>query len=68
MPTTANTNSLALVLPDPADATNAAASQEIPDIRGLKDVIDIPTGKEWVLWLFVAAAALVVAVAVTVIA
>ena len=61
MPTTSSTNSAALVLPDPADATNAAATQEIPDIRGLKDVIDIPTGNEWVLWLFVAAAALVVA-------
>ena len=61
MPTTTSTNSAALVMPDPADATNAAATQEIPDIRGLKDVIDIPTGKEWVLWLFVAAAALVVA-------
>ena len=61
MPTTSSTNSPALVLPNPADATNAAATQEIPDIRGLKDVIDIPTGNEWVLWLFVAAAALVVA-------
>ena len=61
MPTTSSTNSAALVLPDPAAATNAAATQEIPDIRGLKDVIDIPTGNEWVLWLFVAAAALVVA-------
>ena len=61
MPTTSSTNSPALVLPNPAAATNAAATQEIPDIRGLKDVIDIPTGNEWVLWLFVAAAALVVA-------
>ena len=61
MPTTSSTNSAALVLPDPADATNAAATQEIPDIRGLKDVIDIPTGNEWVLWLFVAAASMVVA-------
>ena len=60
MPTTANTNSLALVLPDPADATNAAASQEIPDIRGLKDVVDIPTGNEWVWWLLAVAAGLVV--------
>ena len=61
MPTTSSTNSPALVLPNPAAATNAAATQEIPDIRGLKDVIDIPTGNEWVLWLFVAAAALVIA-------
>ena len=61
MPTTSSTNSAALVLPNPADATNAAATQEIPDIRGLKDVIDIPTGNEWVLWLFVAAVVLVVA-------
>ena len=38
-----------------------SAPQEIPDIRGLKDVVDIPTGNEWVLWLFVAAAALVIA-------
>ena len=60
MPTTANTNSPALVLPDPADATNAAASQEIPDIRGLKDVVDIPTGNEWVWLLLAVAAALVV--------
>ena len=61
MPTTSSTNSPALVLPNPADATNAAATQEIPDIRGLKDVIDIPTGNEWVLWLFVVAAGLLVA-------
>ena len=61
MPTITNTNSAALVLPDPADATNAVASAEIPDIRGLKDMVDIPTGNEWVLWLFVAAAVLVVA-------
>ena len=61
MPPTTSTNSAALVMPDPAVATNAAATEEIPDIRGLKDVIDIPTGNEWVLWLFVAAAALVVA-------
>ena len=61
MPTTSSTNSAAPFLPDPAAATNAAATQEIPDIRGLKDVIDIPTGNEWVLWLFVVAAALVVA-------
>ena len=61
MPPTTNTNSAALVMPDPAVATNAAATEEIPDIRGLKDVIDIPIGNEWVLWLFVAAAALVVA-------
>ena len=61
MPTTPNTNSSALVLPDPADATNAVAPAEIPDIRPLKDVVDIPTGNEWVWWLFVAAAALVIA-------
>ena len=61
MPTTPNTNSAALVLPDPADATNAVAPAEIPDIRPLKDVVDIPTGNEWVWWLFVAAAALVIA-------
>ena len=61
MPTTPNTNSPSPVLPNPADATNAVASAEIPDIRGLKDMVDIPTGNEWVLWLFVAAAALVVA-------
>jgi hypothetical protein len=61
MPTITNTNSAALVLPDPADATNAVAPAEIPDIRGLKDMVDIPTGNEWVLWLFVAAAVLVVA-------
>ena len=61
MPTTTSTNSAALVLPDPADATNTIASEEIPDIRPLKDVVDIPTGNEWVWWLFVAAAVLVVA-------
>ena len=61
MPTTPSTNSAALVLPDPADATNAVAPGEIPDIRGLKDVVDIPTGNEWLWWLLVAAAALVVA-------
>jgi hypothetical protein len=60
MPTTTNTNSAALVLPAPVDATNAAASQEIPDIRGVKDVVDIPTGNEWVWWLLAVAAALVV--------
>ena len=61
MPTTTSTNSAALILPDPADATNTIASEEIPDIRPLKDVVDIPTGNEWVWWLFVAAAVLVVA-------
>ena len=59
MPTTSSTNSAAPFLNDSGAATNAAATQEIPDIRGLKDVMDIPTGNEWVLWLFVAAAALV---------
>ena len=61
MPTTPSTNSAALVLPDPADATNAVGSEEIPDIRGLKDVVDIPTGQEWVWWLLVTATALAVA-------
>ena len=60
MPTTTSTNAAALVMPDPAAATNAAATQEIPDIRGLKDVVDIPTGNEWVWWLLAVAAALVV--------
>ena len=59
MPTTSSTNSAAPFLSDSVAATNATATQEIPDIRGLKDVIDIPTGNEWVLWLIVAAAALV---------
>ena len=61
MPTTPSTNSAALVLPAPADVTNAVASETIPDIRGLKDVIEIPTGNEWVWWLLVAVAVLVVA-------
>ena len=61
MPTTLSTNSAALVLPDPTDATNAVVSEKIPDIRGLKDVIEIPTGNEWIWWLLVAVAVLVVA-------
>ncbi len=61
MPTTTTTNSAALVLPDPAGATNAVAPGEIPDIRGLKDVVDIPTGYEWVWWLFAVASVLVIA-------
>ena len=61
MPTTLSTNSAALVLPDPTDATNAVVSERIPDIRGLKDVIEIPTGNEWIWWLLVAVAVLVVA-------
>jgi len=61
MPTTLSTNSAALVLPDPADVTNAVASEKIPDIRGLKDMVEIPTGNEWILWLLVAVAVLVVA-------
>ena len=61
MPTTPSTNSAALVLPDPADAANAVGSEEIPDIRGLKDVVDLPTGQEWVWWLLVTATALAVA-------
>ncbi len=61
MPTITSTNSAALVLPDPAAATNTIASEEIQDIRPLKDVVDIPTGNEWVWWLFVAVAVLVVA-------
>jgi len=60
MPTTTNTNSAALVLPDPADTTNAAALRETPDIRGLKDLVDIPTGHEWILWLLVATSVLVI--------
>ncbi len=60
MPTTTNTNSAALILPDPADTINAAAPGETPDIRGLKDLVDIPTGHEWVLWLLVATAVMVV--------
>ncbi len=61
MPTTLSTNSAALILPDPADVTNAVASETIPDIRGLKDMVEIPTGNEWVWWLLVAVAVLVVA-------
>ena len=61
MPTTLSTNSAALVLPNPADVTNAVASETIPDIRGLKDMVEIPTGNEWVWWLLVAVAVLVVA-------
>ena len=61
MPTTLSTNSAALVLPDPTDATNAVVSEKIQDIRGLKDVIEIPTGNEWIWWLLVAVAVLVVA-------
>ena len=60
MPTTLSTNSAALVLPDPADVTNAVASETIPDIRGLKDMVEIPTGNEWIWWLLVAVAVLVV--------
>ena len=61
MPTPLSTNSAALILPDPADVTNAVASEKIPDIRGLKDMVEIPTGNEWVWWLLVAVAVLVVA-------
>ena len=61
MPTTLSTNSAALILPDPADVTNAVASEKIPDIRGVKDMVEIPTGNEWVWWLLVAVAVLVVA-------
>ena len=60
MPTTLSTNSAALVLPDPTDVTNAVASEKIQDIRGLKDMVEIPTGNEWVWWLLVAVAVLVV--------
>ena len=60
MPTPTNTHSRALVLPDPADATNAVGQGEIPDIRGLKDLADIPTGHEWVGWLLAIVAVLVV--------
>ena len=63
MPTT-NTNSAALILPDPVDATNAAAPVEIADIRGIKGAVDIPTGNEWVLWLLGALAIFVVVLVV----
>ncbi|MBO60810.1 MAG: hypothetical protein CMO63_02395 [Verrucomicrobiales bacterium] len=63
MPTT-NTNSAALILPDPVDATNAAAPAEIADIRGIKGAVDIPTGNEWVLWLLGALAIFVVVLVV----
>ena len=59
MPTT-NTNSAALVLPDPADATNAAASGEVVDIRDIKAAVDIPSGNEWVYWLLGALALLTI--------
>lgn len=61
MPTLTNTNSAALVLPDPADATNAVGPGEIPDIREIKELVDIPTGYEWLWWLLMAVAALVIA-------
>ena len=60
MPTLTNTNSGALVLPDPADSTNAITSAEIPDIRQIKDLVDIPSGQEWVWWLLCALAAVVI--------
>ena len=59
MPTT-NTNSAALVLPDPADATNAAATGEVFDIRDIKGAVDIPSGNEWVYWLLGALALLTI--------
>ena len=59
MPTT-NTNSAALVLPDPADATNAAATGEVVDIRDIKGAVDIPSGNEWVYWLLGALALLTI--------
>ncbi|MED5381166.1 MAG: hypothetical protein VYC47_01245 [Verrucomicrobiota bacterium] len=61
MPTLTNTNSVALVLPDPADATNAVDPGEIPDIRRLKELVDIPTGHEWLGWLLATVAVLVLA-------
>ena len=61
MPTLTNTNSAALVLPDPADATNAVGPSEIPDIRGLKELVDIPTGHEWLGWLLATVAVMVLA-------
>ena len=64
MPTT-NTNSAALVLPNPVDATNAPVTGEVADIRGIKGAVDIPTGSEWVFWVLGAMAVFVV-VAVTV--
>ena len=64
MPTT-NTNSVALVLPDPIDATNTPVTGEFVDIRGIKGAVDIPTGNEWVFWVLGAMAVFVV-VAVTV--
>jgi len=65
MPTLTNTNSAALVLPDPADASNAVSQGEIADIRGLKELVDIPTGHEWVGWLLAVVAALVLGWAIT---
>lgn len=48
MPVT-NTNTSALILPDPKDAT--ALSEEAADIRGIKGVVDVPVVNEWIMLL-----------------
>jgi len=59
MPAT-NTNSAALVLPAPTDATNTPVTEEIADIRDIKGAVDISTGNEALFWLFGALALFVI--------
>ncbi|MDP6891747.1 MAG: hypothetical protein QF731_01095 [Verrucomicrobiota bacterium] len=58
MPVT-NTNTSALILPDPKDA--AALSEEAADIRGIKGVVDVPVVNEWIVLLLVLLAVSLVA-------
>lgn len=44
-----NTNTSALLLPDPKDAPSLA--EEAADIRDVKGIVDVPAGNEWIMLL-----------------
>ena len=45
-----NTNTSALILPDPNGSGDM--SGEALDIRDIKGVVDVPSGNEWVFFIF----------------
>ena len=45
-----NTNTSALILPDPNGSVDM--SGEALDIRDIKGVVDVPSGNEWLFFIF----------------
>ena len=46
-----NTNTSALILPDPKDIT--AMSEEVVDIRDIKGAVDVPVVNDWIMFLLI---------------